>query len=510
MKKTIIPKILSVILALVLVTVPVFGLQPEAEAFRDVPEINIHGFMNNTIYLNRGTEDEEKIWSWSTEEILDLIKSAVPALAKLSVTWNWDRFADEVLPLVEDFFDGAVAQPDGTPDPRTSIDFSYPPASSITSSSYLDFEYDWRADPIEIAAQLNDFIDYVLEASGCEQVIITCHSLGGVIATSYLSIYGNKKVKAICFNTTAIYGETYTGELLSGQMTLNADAVEAYLQFALERVEYEKLINALVAMLNDVGLLDFVCTFGNMILEKLSPRALPEFVVPLFAGMPTIWAMVPDEYVDSSIDYVFNTVYKDSDVDRSGLLDRINNYNTLVREHKTETLLALNEVASVYVLSRYGYSSIPITPSFKNASDSVIDTKYSSFGATVADYGTTLSDDYLAAADPKYISPDHVVDASTCLFPDQTWFIKGLYHAPNGPLHDMMDILLYSDGQATVNTYEQYPQFIKYDYKTDTLAPYTSTDSETELSIFEKVFRFLRAFFQRIKEITRSILPFGK
>lgn len=510
MKKSIFVRLFSVLLTLALIAVPVFQVMPTAEPVRDVPEINIHGFMNKTIYMNRGTDEETVIWSYSTEEILDLVKSALPALAKLSVTWNWDRFADEVLPLVEKFFDGAVAQPDGTPDPRTSIDFEYPPAESIKPSSYLDFDYDWRSDPVEIAAQLNDFIDYVTEASGCDQVTLTAHSLGGVIMTSYLSIYGNEKVRAACFNTTAVYGETYTGELLSGQMTLNADAIEAYLQFALERNQYEKLINGLVAMLNDVGLLDFVCTFGNLILEKLSPKALPEFVVPLFAGMPTIWAMVPDEYLDASMDYVFNTVYKDSPVDRSGLVARIENYNELVRKNKTQTLKDLNEVANVYVLSRYGYSSIPITPSYKNTSDSVIDTKYSSFGATVADYGSTLSDDYLASADPKYVSPDKIVDASTCLFPDQTWFIKGLYHAPNGPLDEIITTLLYSDDQATVETYAQYPQFLKYDYNTDQLSPYTAEDANVELSGLQKILQFLRSLFRKIKDMVRSILPFGK
>ena len=148
MKKSIFVRLFSVLLTLALIAVPVFQVMPTAEPVRDVPEINIHGFMNKTIYMNRGTDEETVIWSYSTEEILDLVKSALPALAKLSVTWNWDRFADEVLPLVEKFFDGAVAQPDGTPDPRTSIDFEYPPAESIKPSSYLDFDYDWRSDPV--------------------------------------------------------------------------------------------------------------------------------------------------------------------------------------------------------------------------------------------------------------------------------------------------------------------------------------------------------------------------
>ena len=82
-------------------------------------------------------------------------------------------------------------------------------------------------------------------------------------------------------------------------------------------------MNGIVSVANGLGLLDFVCDFGNLALEKLSPILLPQIVVPLFAGMPSIWAMVPDEYLDASRDYVFNVIYKDDEIDRSGLIEKL-------------------------------------------------------------------------------------------------------------------------------------------------------------------------------------------
>jgi hypothetical protein len=57
----------------------------------------------------------------------------------------------------------------------------------------------------------------------------------------------------------------------------------------------------------------------------------------------------------------------------------------------------------------------------------------SSFGATTSLAYDTLSDAYIAsrvaAGYGDYISPDLQVDASTCFFPEQTWFAKGATHS---------------------------------------------------------------------------------
>ncbi len=504
-----IKKCLALVLALALICIPAISVSAasakEADIKRDCPEINVHGFMSSGILYDKDDPSQGYIWDWSQEEIMDLIRKALPVIAKYFILSDWDGMADALIPLVLDFFDGCIPNPDGSAAGNTGVEFEYPSPKSIKKDSKVDFSYDWRLDPIECAEQLNDFIEYVCECSGCDQVTLTCHSQGGVITTSYVSLYGYSRLKSVVFNTTAIYGETYTGELLSGKMTLNADAVQYYLQYAFDGMDYEKLINGVIQVANDLGLLDFICEFGNIVLEKLSPKVLPEVVVPLFAGMPSIWAMVPDEDMDASMDYVFNTVYKDSDIDRSALIEKIENYNTLVRANKTETLKALNDNAYMYVISRYGYSSIPIIPSYASMSDSVIDTSRSSFGATVADYKNTLTDEQLAGADSKYVSPDKMVYAGTCMFPDQTWFIKNFPHAINSPLSDMIDTLLYTEFQATVDTYDEYPQFMQYNREERTISPYTVTDALADLPWYQKFLNYLETLTAKLIELFRKI-----
>ena len=65
-----------------------------------------------------------------------------------------------------------------------------------------------------------------------------------------------------------------------------------------------------------------------------------------------------------------------------------------------------------------------------NMADALIDTQYTSGGATCSDYGSTLGDDYVCKANcgHNHLSPDNRIDASTCALPENTWFIEGQYH----------------------------------------------------------------------------------
>lgn len=521
MKRKFTSKIISVLIVLSLVFVPALSLSANASEtgiIRDCPQIDIHGFMASDILKDMNDPEKGYVFNYAADDILNMLKKALPAILPDFLLNNWDGVASKLIPILEVFFDGMILNPDGTANGNSGLDFTYPSPDSITESSHLSFCYDWRLDPLDSAAKLNDYINYVLDCSGSDKVTITCHSLGGVITTSYVKLYGDEKIKSVVYDTTAVFGETYTGELLSGKLTLNADAIEYYLRFVFEGNDYELFLNGLMSILNDLGILDAVCLMGNDLIEKLSPIVLPQLIVPMFAGLPTIWAMVPDEYIDDAMDYVFGTVYENDKVDRSGLIEKIENFNTIVRADKTQTLKKLNDDVNMYVISRYGYSSIPVGPSYMSLTDSTIDTSRSSFGATTADYLSVLTDEQLAEFDPAYVSPDKMVYAGTCLFPDQTWLIKNYPHAESSGIADMIATLLYYDGQADINTFDEYPQFLKYNRAENSVSPFTAADAEDTKeysffdrilnifsSMFSKIFSYIQAIFEMISDIQKSI-----
>lgn len=500
MKRRIIKGTVAAVTALLILIVPLLTVAASAKT-EICPRVWVHGFMATTVYEDADDPDSLPAWPPTSDEILGAVKSSVPALAELALTKNWDRFGEEMGDIAADVFARAMNNPDGTVKDGSGVHFEYPPEDEITADSDIYFKYDWRKDSIEIAAELNDFIDYVLEASDCDQVALTCHSFGGVVAITYFTLYGCEKVKTVVFNSTAIYGETYTGDLMTGKLYFSGDSLTNYLYYAFKGTEYEYLLNAVIKIFNDSGILDAVTEWVNSITPRVQKEVCARSIVPLFGGWLAIWSMVPDEYLEEATDYVFNTIYGDSETDYSALRAKIENYNELVRCKKTETLKKVNEECNVYVIARYGYSSIPITPSADKQGDGIVDVKYASFGATAADFGTTLEN---ITSDAKYISPDKTVDASTCLFPEQTWFVKNLKH---GEATDTIDVMMRKfmryDGQGTVETFEDYPRYTIFDGETISPDEYDQNNStlfDNLRLIINDILKLVKVIFDKIRQ----------
>ena len=490
--------IIAAVTAILIFIVPMLSVVVSAKN-DTVPRIWIHGFMNSKVYEDVSDPNSPLAWPPTQEEITTAVEESVPAFAKLAVTKDWDTFGKEMGEITGKLFSRAMNNPDGTVREGSGIRFEYPAKSKIKADKDIYFKYDWREDPIKIASELNDFINYVLDASGCDQVALTCHSFGGVVATTYFSIYGCDKVKTVVFNSTAIYGETYTGELMTGRLAFGGDALQNYLFYAFQGNEYENLINAAIKAVHDTALMDILTKGLNGLSAKIEKEVCSQSIVPLFGGWLAVWAMVPDEYLDDAIDFVFNTIYGNSETDYSVLRAKIENYNSLVRSKKTETLKEVNERCNVYVITRYGYSSLPMTPSASNLGDGIIDVKYASFGATASEYGKTLEN---VASDAKFISPDETVDASTCLFPEQTWFVKNMKHGSDEEsLNNMMRRFMRYDGQATVETFEEYPRFTVFDG--EKILPEMPTQKQPTL--FDKIRLIINDIIKLIKTIINKI-----
>ena len=484
MKKRISFKLITVVLALVICLVPMLTVIANAKPAKSVPIINIHGLMASDVYVDPNDPDSELAWPPSTDAIVQAVKDVLPSLAKFAVTKDWTVFGDGICDAVNKMFAPIVCNPDGTANGTTGVRFSYPQPSEIKSDSELRFKYDWRLDPVAVAAQLNDYINYVLKCSGSDTVKICCHSLGGVVTNTYLTVYGDSKVSGVCFNSTAIYGQRYIGELMTGQISLDSDALQWFLSYLFDYMEYKNILNTVIDVIRQAGLMDVVVNLGNTIINHLLEQASKEVLAPMFGRWPSIWAMTSDADIEKSEEFMFK--YLNTDEEAPILKAKIDYFNENVRPYKTQTLEKLNKHANVYVVSRYGYCSIPITPSFDIVSDGVVDSASTSFGATIAPYGAKLSDEYIANVDPKYISPDKTLDASTCLFPEQTWFIKDMQHANNpDSLDEMMYMFLKYDGQATVDTFDRYPRFNQYDPYNDVISPYT--EAEPEATFVERI-----------------------
>ena len=161
------------------------------------------------------------------------------------------------------------------------------------------------------------------------------------------------------------------------------------------------------------------------------------------------------------------------------LIARIDAYHYQVQEKLPELFRAAMETGTkINVVSHYNLQGVPLTPSYREQNDNVIDTKYTSGYATCAFLDETLPADYQQKhtscqdATHNHLSGDRVIDASTCLLPEQTWFLKDLKHV--GYIYDtqVMEFILWlclSDTQRTVQAAGDYSQFMRVDPQTGAL-----------------------------------------
>ena len=120
-----------------------------------------------------------------------------------------------------------------------------------------------------------------------------------------------------------------------------------------------------------------------------------------------------------------------------------------------------------------------------------------------------MSEDYIAQrvseGKGKYISPDNNIDASTCSYPDYTWFVKGSSHSNWSFIENalLMEVVV-ADKQITVDD-TKYSQFMVYDYDTDTMEAMDDQNCDKVYFDADKEYDKPDALFSKIKAFIKSL-----
>lgn len=483
-------KILSIMLCLVMVfamAVPAFATTER------YPTIYVPGIASSYIYADVN-DTSTYINVPDKDEFTAMMQNEIaPALVVYAADGDADNLAHKISKEINIAFADWFNNPDGTPKDNAGVIRKYP--TSINENSRLTFHYDWRGDPFVLAAELNDYINYVIETSGIDKVALTSHSMGSIVILTYLSIYGDDKIAGIVLDTPVIDGVAYVGDLLCGEAEITSEAISTFLKSVMGATEYEELASSSLDILEMAGVSDLASSFLDDTMKKIGPVFFRETLVPMFGCWLVIWAMCPENKVEQAIDFVFGDT---TDEDALILKEKIVNYNELVRKYKKDILVNFDEQGRLAVLSRYGYSALPVSASWDLLGDSVVETKSNSFGATTAVVGDYFDDEYLKGKDMKYISPDKTVDASTCLFPEKTWFIKDLLHTEASATENLKNQLLFGEDEATCDNFSM-PRFILYNVSDGSFTADDSVPTKTEKPTpLQRLFNFLKALFEKI------------
>lgn len=548
MKRTI-KKALSALLVVVMLmglAMPTFAatVDPE-ESKSQIPVIRVLGdgepmydaegkklFHIRTSFSDSAEEedDEESDLLGSVANIL------LPFLIDGLLNDNWDAYYENLEKEIGELTGDAKLDCNGDPVPGTGI--SKERAEFLEYARTHDkkgkkgyyglydyhFWYDWRLDPIENAKSLREYIVQVKKITKSEKVAINASCLGTIVTTTYVKLYGVEDIQGIGYTGSLANGAEFFSEAISGKFDINGAATNRILMDSayLNIFNLDSFLSTSLELVLKSGLIDLVeKEIRDTLYDKVAKGVTSALALSTLFTYPSYWAAVSaDDYEDALL-YVFGEEGSAKRQQYAGLIAKIENYHNTVRVNLPSIVKSIGEGgANFAAIAKYGFQILPICESYDAVADQFVSVNHASFGATTSTIYDTLSADYIAAQTSKglgkYISPDKQIDASTCLYPDCTWFVKNSSHSEYTAYEKK---LLYDVSTAdTQLTVEDFPwsQFMVYDYDTDTMEKMTTENCHTEKWEADKEaeegkdspkrwFSWLITFFNWIKELFQKI-----
>ncbi len=536
-------KILSIALALILAfscTVPAFAWTDVNATKSQIPIIRISGdgeplynkegerIMHFRGLLEKNEEEEED----SSGLYASIANVLMPFLIDGIVFDEWDAYYENLQTEIGELFGDALLDNNGEPINGTGLSESRinymnqrKTEDRKIGRGYYElhdywFNYDWRLDPLAIADDFNDYVKTIKTTTGSDKVSIVSTCLGTNVVTAYIAKYGTDDIHGVCFDGGVAYGSEILSETISGKFKLDGNAIERVLVDCANYNLFDvgSFVMATLDLLTASGALDAVKgVTKEYIYYKVIEGVTSALALSTFFTWPNYWAAVTAEDFDTAIEYVFGEEGSEKREEYAGLIEKLENYDEVVRQNIPEIMqLIKDNGVNLGIMAKYGSQMIPVCESSDKISDQIASVYRASYGATTSTVYEPLSDDYIAerieGGFEKYISPDKQIDASTCMFPDYTWFYKGATHS-NWTCYEMkiMYDVVTADRQLTVDDFE-WGQFIVYDNETDTAYKMTEENCHTEAweadkeqdaptTPYARLYQFIRAILNWLKEL---------
>lgn len=412
-----------------------------------------------------------------TVDVMDIV-DIIPTIGLQYVTKNELAVVNTITDLGRDIFKNVVRDKEGNPNNPSVHIPKYPKSAANYDLSDDDiwadtavglyrslsrkydpnrvylYTFDWRQSPDVLADDLNAYLENVKKETGATKLDVAACSMGGMITTAYISKYGAGIFDNLVFLSGAHNGGDLVGSAFMGDLTIDGKALGDFLV-----AKTNGFVSFLLRIINALGITKKLAEFVNGAIVKYKDQIYGDFLRECFATAYGLWGLIPDEYFDDCVDFFFAGT-GDEYATAKAEIAKVKEFVT-----STETTMAKLEAAGDVKFSyvaHYNSKQLPIYSKSYMHGDGVLETKRTSGGATVANYGETLN----GVTAGGYISPDCVVDASTCLYPNQTWIIKNAKHVgckDNSEHTEFAMWLLTSEKQPTITSNAKYPQFMNCD-----------------------------------------------
>lgn len=321
------------------------------------------------------------------------------------------------------------------------------------------FTYDWRKTPQQLAEELNSYVVMAKENSGKDKVNIICASMGCMVTTAYLHYYGSDSVESCVYLSGAHNGTYVCGDALNGRIVFESQVLVDFLNYS---AGDNIMLKLFFSVFKALGAVDFITFVINDTVQTSFDRANDVMLRDTLGTMCGLWALCPDADFESGVENIFGGHEADYPV----LMEKLEETKRFVFSTQETLTSAMENGTKISFVSNYNQPLIPIYERASVNGDSVLETELTSNFATVADFGKTLSNEYLEGKDRALVSNDRVVDASTAWFVENTWYVKNAPHVAadyGTEFSDFTFALLESPVQPTVDTFPEYPRFMATD-----------------------------------------------
>ena len=481
------------------------------------PMVYLDGIVSKEIYYNEDTTGENPLFfPINTQMIFDNLAQYQDILARAVLEEDINLIANFITVLADDCYGDIALKEDG----YTMSDKVYVPETKLDpyneglSIGKFTFQYDCRHDPVDIAHELKVFIECVKKYTGKEKVELIAPSYGASIALAYANEYPEDivaDVDSLVISVPVSNGVNFAGELFSGKVSVDAKALKSFLSSMIT----DDALMALFSTLIKTGTLDFLLeSLVNPAVNEVLMDAIRNIIRNIFGTMPSMWSFVDDRYFEDALTNIYGEEGSELRVKYAGLIERIKyyHYNVLVRTDEIITDTIANGVKTS-IVAKYGIDPIPLSKEGNFMGDGFVRLEVASFGATSAMHQQKLPADYKQARcfEHNHISPDGCIDASTCLLPDNTWFIKNLWHGTKTDgYYEMINTIVYNN--LTIDSDASYPQFLAVSEENNQLfVPLkdymASTEKEDvkETTWLEDFLAFLKGIFPRFIEMIKGL-----
>ena len=506
-------KILSIVLAVIMVVsmvLPATAAKEEPE-YNEYPTIYVTGAQTNDIYSAEGVKVSD--FSLDLDAVLDNHgKELLGEFLIGMISDDYKMWANHFHDVVVDIYGNSALDENGE-----ASNGSHPAKHSSTvdveekSEGYgiwdYRFWYDWRLSPMVTGEELEAYIDRVLEATGKTKVNLVGRCYGANVIAAYVAMnkdHAAAHVDDIAYYAPSIDGIDFMTALFTGDIYLDPEALDNFANWFIDNKDLIEdpavvsLISTTLDLFEQAKVLGFTSDKIDLLLSRIKSDLLPPILRDTFASWTSYWAMVSNGRLEDAIAFI----YGGCEDEFAGRIEKIRDYyDNVQKDHNATVLEMMDREVRYNIFAKYNFPDYPLYKGAAVQSDGDTPIPRQTFGATAANYGKVLSEDYIATISEenlKYLSPDFKIDASTGLLPENTWYVKNLHHDHWGSIEPISLIIMNND--YNVSNQDVYPQFMDNNNDMKEVTPdedYTKPENNIPVSFM----RFLTAFFNFIVKL---------